>query len=83
MTAVKYLHHTPGRLTVHYDPAVHTQADLLAVLENAGCLHAAQTVQTTTAKPAATREGVAGAFGKALVGVLAQRTATRLIGALL
>ena len=44
-----------GSLTVHYDPALHTQA---------------------AAKPVAPREGMAGAFGKALVGVLAQRTAT-------
>ena len=122
MTAVKYLHHTPGRLrikgshfhchgerarravaalqamkgvegvrlnahagslTVHYDPAVHTQADLLATLEAAGCLQVAQIPVQAAAKPAAAREGMAGAFGKALVGVLAQRTATRLIGALL
>ena len=125
MTAVKYLHHTPGRLrikgshfnchgerarkavaalqampgvdlvklnahagslTVQYDPAMHSQADLLDALETAGCLHAADAhavANNLAAKPAATREGVAGAFGKALVGVLAQRTATRLIGALL
>ena len=126
MTAIKYLHHTPGRLrikgrhfnchgerarkavaalqampgvdlvklnahagslTVHYDPAVHSQADVIAALEATGCLHAADAhahvVNNPAAKPAAPREGVAGAFGKALVGVLAQRTATRLIGALL
>lgn len=121
MTAIKYIHHTPGRLrikghhfnchgerarkavaslqalagvelvklnphagslTVHYDPDVHTQAELLAVLETAGCLHAAAAIHAA-ARPAAPKEGVAGAFGKALVGVLAQRTATRLIGALL
>jgi hypothetical protein len=80
MTAIKYLHHTPGRLrikgrhfnchgerarkavfalqampgvdlvklnahagslTVHYDPAVHSQADLIAALEATGCLQAA------------------------------------------
>jgi hypothetical protein len=126
MTAIKYLHHTPGRLrikgrhfnchgerarqavlalqampgvelvklnahagslTVHYDPAVHSQADLLAALETTGCLHAAEAhahlAGSLASKSAAPREGVAGAFGKALVGVLAQRTATRLIGALL
>jgi hypothetical protein len=134
MTAIKYLHHTPGRLrikgrhfnchgerarkavfalqampgvelvklnahagslTVHYDPAVHSQAELIAALETTGCLQAAEVHAHVASnmgsnmgsnmanKSAAAREGVAGAFGKALVGVLAQRTATRLIGALL
>jgi hypothetical protein len=126
MTAIKYLHHTPGRLrikgrhfnchgerarkavfalqampgvdlvklnahagslTVHYDPAVHSQADLIAALEATGCLQAAEVhahvASNLAGKSAASREGVAGTFGKALVGVLAQRTATRLIGALL
>ena len=121
MTAIKYIHHTPGRLrvkgrhfnchgdrarkamaslqalagvelvklnphagslTVHYDPDLHTQAELLAVLETAGCLHATAEIHAPV-RPATPREGVAGAFGKALVGVPAQRTATRLIGALL
>lgn len=120
MTAIKYLHHTPGRLrvkgshfqrhgararkavaalqalpgielvqlnaragslTVHYDPQVHGQAELLAVLETAGCLEAVGLRPTAASRPAG--EGVAGAFGKALVGALAQRTATRLLGALL
>jgi copper chaperone CopZ len=123
MTAVKYLHHTPGRLrikgqhfnchgerarkavatlqampgvetvklnpragslTVHYDPDIQTQAELLAALETAGCLHLAAGAQTRApARPGAPREGVTDLFGKALVGALAQRTATKLIGALL
>lgn len=123
MTAVKYLHHTPGRLrikgrhfschgaqarkavaalqtmpgveevklnpragslTVRYDPGVQTQAQLLAVLESAGCLHLDAGVQAgVPARPGAPREGVTDLFGKALVGALAQRTATKLIGALL
>lgn len=123
MTAIKYIHHTPGRLrikdrhfnchgararravgelqvlsgvdrvqlnahaaslTVHYDPQLHGQAELLAVLEAAGCLHGAADIDVAPAARRTTpRAGVAGAFGKALVGALAQRTATRLIAALL
>ena len=123
MTAIKYMHHVPGRLrvkghhfhcrgerarravaalqalpgvelvrlspnagslTVHYDPAVHDQAGLLAVLEGTGCLHVAARTHAQPAPTAATgRESMGGAFAKALVGALAQRTATRLIGALL
>ena len=125
MTAIKYIHHTPGRLrikgahfkchgerarkavaalqamkgvelvqlnghagslTVHYDSDLHTQADLLATLEKVGCLHATDANAAGSAhgasRPAA-KEGVAGVFGKALVGALAQRTATKLFGALL
>lgn len=123
MTAIKYIHHTPGRLrvkgrhfncqgararkavaelqalpgvervqlnahagslTVQYDPEMCSQGELLAVLDAAGCLHAAADID---AVPAAgrppVREGMAGVFGKALVGALAQRTASRLIAALL
>jgi copper chaperone CopZ len=123
MTAIKYIHHTPGRLrvkghhfhcrgerarkaiaalqalpgvelvrlspnagslTVHYDPAVHDQAELLAVLEGTGCLHLTVGAHVQPAPSAAARrESVGGVFAKALVGALAQRTATRLIGALL
>lgn len=123
MTAVKYLHHTPGRLrikcqhfqchsdlsrkavaalealpgveevrlnpragslTVHYDPALRSQTELLASLEHLGCLHLAADVQTCAqARPGIPRESVSSLFGKALVGALAQRTATKLIGALL
>lgn len=71
-------------LTIHYDPKVYGQSELLAALEAAGCLHLAAGLP---ARPASGRlisgEGVAGAFGKALVGALAQRTATRVIGVLL
>lgn len=123
MTAVKYIHHTPGRLrikglhfnrqsetarravqaleslagieqirlnpragslTVHYQAARYSHSDLLAVLETTGCLHADKPVHTAApARALQPREGVAGVFGKALVGAIAQRTATRLIGALL
>lgn len=126
MTAIKYIHHTPGRLrikghhfkchgeqarkavaalqamkgvelvqlnghagslTVHYDTDLHTQADLLSTLEKAGCLHVADVHAASAAHGASrstvAKESVAGVFGKALVGVLAQRTATRLIGALI
>lgn len=121
MNAIKYIHHTPGRLrvkgshfqcrgdqarkavaalhalsgvesvrlnahasslTVHYDPDRHNQAELLAVLERAGCFHGAVEIHTPV-RHADPKEGVAGTFGKALVGVLAQRTATRLLGVLL
>jgi hypothetical protein len=123
VTAIQYIHHTPGRLrikgrhfnchgararravaelqalsgvdrvqlnahaaslTVHYDPQLHGQAELLAVLEAAGCLHGAADVDVVpAAQRAAARDGAAGTFGKALLGALAQRTATRLIAALL
>ena len=127
MTAIKYLHHTPGRLrlkghhfnchgdrarkavlalqampgverviinahagslTIHYNPDLQSQATLLATLEIAGCLHASshtthRATSHAVSKPASAGEGRAGAFGKALVGVLAQRTATRLISVLL
>lgn len=120
MTAIKYMHHTPGRLrikgahfkcqgerarkavaalqtmkgvelvqlnghagslTVHYDPDLHTQAELLNALEQAGCLHAEAGIHHP--RPTGQKEGVTDLFGKALMGALAQRTATKLIGALL
>jgi copper chaperone CopZ len=123
MTAIKYMHHVPGRLrlkgdhfhcrgerankaiaalqampgvelvrlsrhagslTVHYDPVVRDQAELLAVLDETGCLHvAAGTHAQPTPTAATARESMGGVFAKALIGALAQRTATRLIGALL
>jgi hypothetical protein len=123
MTAIKYIHQTPGRLrlkgchfqchgerarkavstlqalpgvervtlnshagslTVNYDRQALTQHELLAALDATGCLYVAADVQVApTAHPTTSAEGVAGAFGKALVGVLAQRTVTRIIGALL
>ncbi|TCJ15539.1 heavy-metal-associated domain-containing protein [Parasulfuritortus cantonensis] len=76
------LNHHAGSLTVHYDPARQSQAELLAVLERYGCLNAVAAPAGAGVRPAAT-DGLAGTFGKALMGVLAQRTATRLIGVLL
>jgi copper chaperone CopZ len=74
-----------GSLTVNYDPALRTQTELLGAMEQAGCLKVASaTVRAGSAPRSPARsEGVLDAFGKALVGALAQRTATRLIGALL
>lgn len=74
-----------GSLTVLYDPSARTHTELLAALEQAGCLNCAGL--PAAPKAGAVRNGqktdLAGTFGKALVGALAQRTATRLIGALL
>lgn len=70
-----------GSLTVHYDPSHQNQAELLAVLNRAGCLDVMPT--SASAGKTAGSDGLAGTFGKALVGVLAQRTASKLIGALL
>lgn len=75
------LNHHAGSLTVHYDPVRQGQADLLAVLDQCGCLNAVAAQAAARVRPAG--DGLAGAFGKALVGVLAQRTASRLLGALL
>lgn len=72
-----------GSLTVHYDPSRHGQADLLAVLVQAGCLEGMSVSPATSTGKSASADGLANTFGKALVGVLAQKTATRLIGALL
>lgn len=123
MTAIKYIHHTPGRLrvkgshfnchgararkavadlqalpgvervklnapagslTVQYDAQQCSQDDLLTVLDAAGCLKGTADVDAVPGSGhPVLREGVAGTFGKALVGALAQRTASRLIAALL
>jgi hypothetical protein len=75
-----------GSLTVHYDPSARNHTELLAALEEAGCMQCAPAPaapRTATDRGAARSDNVAGVFGKALVGALAQRTATRLIGALL
>lgn len=121
MNAIKYIHHTPGRLrvkadhfqcngdqarqavaalhalsgvesvrlnahasslTVHYDPGLQNQAELLAVLEQAGCFRAAAEIHAP-ARRAGSKEDIAGTFGKALVGVFAQRAASRLLAVLL
>ncbi len=73
-----------GSLTVHYQPARYSHSDLLAILETTGCLHADKPVHSSSPKRVVELpEGVAGVFGKALMGAIAQRIATRLIGALL
>jgi hypothetical protein len=72
--------------TVLYDPSGRTHTELLAALEQAGCLQCAALPGPPKAgavRRNAQRENLAGTFGKALMGALAQRTATRLIGALL
>jgi hypothetical protein len=66
-----------GSLTVLYDPDRRSQHDLLAAVEEAGCLQGARQ------HAAAAAGDVAEAFGKALVGALVQRTAQSLIAALL
>ncbi|EIJ33571.1 heavy-metal-associated domain-containing protein [Thiothrix nivea] len=71
-----------GSLTVHYDPQQLTQDDLINTLEIAGCIRSPAAVQQHK-QPAASGEKVSGLFGKALVGALAQRTASHLIGKLL
>ncbi|MGF1644594.1 MAG: hypothetical protein ACFCUJ_13200, partial [Thiotrichales bacterium] len=73
-----------GSLTVHYDPSRHSHDDLLQLLAASGCLESsALRLEPTIGKPAGGSEGVVGVFGKAVLGVLAQRTATRLVTALL
>jgi hypothetical protein len=69
-------------LTVEYDPSMQRQAALLEVLETQGC-YQALSCKKTDAKVSGVSADMAGLFGKALMGALAQNTATRLIGALL
>lgn len=122
MSAIKYMHHVPGRLrvkgpqfrcqgeaaracvealeampgvrkvllndkasslTVEYDPGLQRQAALLEVLNAQGCYQATSCKKADTGKASGLGSDVAGLFGKALMGALAQNTATRLIGALL
>lgn len=123
MTAIRYMHHTPGRLrlkghhfrchgeaarkalaqlraapgveevtlnpragslTVRYDTARTSQAGLLAVLDETGCLHAPAALRVAHGRPEGTpRTEMVALFGKALMGALAQRTAMRLVGGLL
>lgn len=59
-----------GSITVRYAPGRCTQAQLLGVLEEAGCIGARR-----GAAPADTK--VADLFGKALIGALAQTVAQR------
>jgi len=81
MTGVLQVRVNPsaGSITINYDPARLTQSDLLAALEQVGCLGAARRSD----------EGVrqlGELFGKALVGAVVQRameqTARTLVGAL-
>lgn len=123
MSAIKYMHHVPGRLrvkgpkfgcqgeasrncaqclealpgvkavqlnarasslTIEYDHRVQSQAALLEVLEAQGCYQAASSKKPEPKAAASSASSdIAGLFGKALMGALAQNTATRLIGALL
>jgi copper chaperone CopZ len=68
-----------GSITVHYDPAQRTQAELLAMLEEIGCVGARRVAGQQDSQ-------VAGLFGKALLGALAQTLAQgsvrTLVGAL-
>lgn len=66
-----------GSLTVHYDPLRRSHLDLLATLEDAGCL------QGVRAQSTAGGTDVAELFGKALFGALVQRTAQSLVAAIL
>lgn len=74
-----------GSLTVLYDPRQRTHGELLAVLEDLGCIGGGRAHSGAAAD---TRDGqLAGLFGKALLGALAQNVANRsvatLVGALL
>jgi copper chaperone CopZ len=59
-----------GSITVRYEPGRCTQAELLGVLEEAGCIGARR-------RAVAADGAVAGLFGKALIGALAQTVAQR------
>ena len=59
-----------GSITVRYDPERRTQGELLAVLEEIGCIGIRQTAATRKTE-------MAGLFGKALIGALAQTVAQR------
>lgn len=64
-----------GSITVRYDPERHCQGELLAVLEEVGCIGARQVANSDNAP-------LAGLFGKALVGALAQTVAQRSVATL-
>ncbi len=59
-----------GSITVHYDPQLRTQAELLGLLEDFGCAGVRRTA-------GAEESQVASLFGKALIGALAQNLAQR------
>ncbi len=64
-----------GSITVRYDPARCTQGELLAALEELGCVGARAVGSTGNGE-------VAGLFGKALLGALAQTLAQRSVATL-
>lgn len=64
-----------GSITVRYDPGQCTQGELLAVLEELGCISGQR---NSGQQPTGVVGGkAAGLFGKALVGALAQTLAQR------
>ena len=64
-----------GSITIRYDPAERTQTELLAVMEDLGCVGARRTASAGESQ-------VAGLFGKALLGALAQTVAQRSVATL-
>lgn len=68
-----------GSITICYDPTQLTQGELLATMESLGCVGAGRAMATDSGR-------LAGLFGKALLGALAQTVAQRsvatLVGAL-
>jgi copper chaperone CopZ len=68
-----------GSITICYDPTQLTQGELLATMEGLGCVGAGRAMATDSGQ-------LAGLFGKALLGALAQTVAQRsvatLVGAL-
>ena len=82
LTGVRQVRVNPhaGSITVHYDSALLKQSDLLAVLEQCGCLGASIRSDEVTRKAGEL-------FGKALVGAVVQKaveqSARTLVGALI
>lgn len=70
-----------GSITICYDPTQLTQGELLATMESLGCVGAGRAMATGSGTGQ-----LAGLFGKALLGALAQTVAQRsvatLVGAL-
>ncbi|AGA91598.1 hypothetical protein Thimo_2902 [Thioflavicoccus mobilis 8321] len=61
-----------GSITVHYDPKRHGHEELLDVLRDLGCVDA-----SASTGPASGRGEIAGLFGRALIGAVAQTLAQR------
>jgi hypothetical protein len=82
LTGVRQVRVNPraGSIRVHYDPERLKQTDLLAVLEQCGCLGASMRNDAVTRKAGEL-------FGKALVGAVVQKaieqSARTLVGALI